>query len=250
MSATSDAPVSAEALTMPRDCTFAESDWRVLVNYWYPIARSCDVADKPVAAKLLDQRLVIYRTSRGLTVANDLCLHRGAPLSMGHLEGDELMCAYHGFRYDSAGQCVCIPAHPGAAIPPKLKLHTYPVAERLGLIWRASPASLRTFCRKFPNGITRASSRPTPCRSTWKLPPVVNSKASWMSRILRGCITRPLATAIIHSCRIIPLSAPQADCISNIKALWEIICGRTVPRANPIKAFSASLIVTCHFPRG
>lgn len=134
MNDVSSAPVAAE-MPMPRDCTFAESDWRVLVNYWYPIARQCDVADKPVAAKLLDQRLVIYRTSQGVTVANDLCLHRGAPLSMGRLEGDALMCAYHGFRYDGSGQCVCIPAHPGAAIPPKLRLKTYPVAERHGLIW-------------------------------------------------------------------------------------------------------------------
>jgi len=130
----SAAPVSAN-VPLPRDCTFAESDWRILANYWYPVARQCDVADKPVAARLLDQRLVIYRTSQGVTVAKDLCLHRGAPLSMGRLEGDGLMCAYHGFRYDGTGQCVCIPAHPGAAIPPKLRLTTYPVAERHGLIW-------------------------------------------------------------------------------------------------------------------
>jgi vanillate O-demethylase monooxygenase subunit len=131
----SAAPISAEAPPMPRDCTFAESEWRILARYWHPIARSCDVADKPVSARLLDQRLVIYRTSGGLTVANDLCLHRGAPLSMGRLEGDELMCAYHGFRYDGSGRCVCIPAHPGAAIPAKLRLATYPVAERHGLVW-------------------------------------------------------------------------------------------------------------------
>ncbi|HTB84451.1 MAG TPA: aromatic ring-hydroxylating dioxygenase subunit alpha [Candidatus Sulfotelmatobacter sp.] len=127
--------VSAGALRLPRDCTFLESDWRVLANYWYPIARSCDVTDKPLAARLLDQRLVIYRTSQGVSVANDLCLHRGAPLSSGRMEGDDLMCAYHGFRYDGKGQCVCIPAHPGAAIPPKLRLTTYLVAERYGLIW-------------------------------------------------------------------------------------------------------------------
>jgi len=141
----SAAPVSPATLPLPRDCTFAESDWRILANYWHPIARGCDVTDKPVAARLLDQRLVIYRTACGLTVANDLCLHRGAPLSLGRLVGDELMCAYHGFRYDGSGQCVCIPAHPGAAIPPKLRLVTYPVEERHGLIWTClsgTPANL------------------------------------------------------------------------------------------------------------
>jgi vanillate O-demethylase monooxygenase subunit len=120
---------------LPRGCTFPESDWRILANYWYPIAVADEVRDKPVAATLLDQRLVLYRTAQGVTVANNLCLHRGVPLTMGWCEGNELVCKYHGFRYDAAGQCVAIPAHPGAAIPPKLRLHTYPVAERYGLIW-------------------------------------------------------------------------------------------------------------------
>lgn len=123
------------SVPLPRDCTFAEPDWRILRNYWYPVARAEDVTDRPVAARLLDQRLVVYRTAQGLTVANDLCLHRGAPLSSGRMEEGELMCPYHGFRYDGAGRCVCIPAHPGAAIPPKLRLTTYPVREHLGLVW-------------------------------------------------------------------------------------------------------------------
>jgi phenylpropionate dioxygenase-like ring-hydroxylating dioxygenase large terminal subunit len=122
-------------LPLPRDCSFAESDWRVLANYWYPIAVADHVKDKPVAAKLLDQRLVVYRTSGGFTVANDLCLHRGVPLSLGWIEDDTLVCKYHGMRYNCEGSCVRIPAHPGAAIPPKLRLTTYPVAEHCGLVW-------------------------------------------------------------------------------------------------------------------
>jgi vanillate O-demethylase monooxygenase subunit len=70
-----------------------------------------------------------------VTVARDLCLHRGAPLSAGRIEGGELVCAYHGFRYNSEGQCTCIPAHPGAAIPPKLRVQIFPVEERYGLVW-------------------------------------------------------------------------------------------------------------------
>jgi nitrite reductase/ring-hydroxylating ferredoxin subunit len=72
------------------------------------------VAVKPIAAQLLDQRLVLYRLTDGkVTAARDLCLHRGIPLSMGFLEGDTLVCAYHGFRYDGDGRCVCIPAANG-----------------------------------------------------------------------------------------------------------------------------------------
>jgi vanillate O-demethylase monooxygenase subunit len=93
------------------------------------------VKDKPVGATLLDQKLVLYRTRHGVAAANDLCLHRGVPLSMGWLQDGDLVCGYHGFRYDAQGKCVQIPAHPGAAIPPKLCLKTYPVQERYGLVW-------------------------------------------------------------------------------------------------------------------
>jgi phenylpropionate dioxygenase-like ring-hydroxylating dioxygenase large terminal subunit len=120
---------------LPRNCTFSESDWRVLANFWYPIAVAAKVADQPVATTLLDQKLVLYRTPRGVTVADNLCLHRGVPLTMGWCEEGEIVCKYHGFRYDAEGRCVKIPAHPGAAIPPKLRLHTYPVVEKYGLIW-------------------------------------------------------------------------------------------------------------------
>lgn len=127
---------TAPPVELPRDCTFAESDWRALAPFWYPVAFSKEVADKPVGVQLLDERLVVYRLPGGtLTVARDLCLHRGVPLSMGFLHEGNLSCAYHGFSYDGTGKCVKIPAHPGAAIPPKLCLKTYPVREAYGLVW-------------------------------------------------------------------------------------------------------------------
>ena len=123
-------------MTLPRNCTFTEADWLALSPFWYPVAFSHEVTDQPFAARLLDERLVLFRTGEGsVSIARDLCLHRGAPLSSGHLENGELVCKYHGFRYNACGQCVGIPAHPGAPIPAKLKLETYPAMERYGLIW-------------------------------------------------------------------------------------------------------------------
>ncbi len=121
---------------LPRDCTFTQSDWTALAPFWYPVAFSHEVKQVPFAARLLDERLVIYRIADGTPViCRDLCLHRGAPLSMGAVCGDELVCKYHGFHYDQTGACVRIPAHPGAAIPPRLRLQTFPARERFGLIW-------------------------------------------------------------------------------------------------------------------
>jgi phenylpropionate dioxygenase-like ring-hydroxylating dioxygenase large terminal subunit len=121
---------------LPRNCTFSETDWKALAPFWYPIAFSPEVTDRPFAAKLLDERLVLFRLSdSSIVAARDLCLHRGVPLSLGWVENDELQCKYHGVGYDKSGQCTRIPAQPDAAIPDRLKLTTYAVTERYGLVW-------------------------------------------------------------------------------------------------------------------
>jgi phenylpropionate dioxygenase-like ring-hydroxylating dioxygenase large terminal subunit len=121
---------------LPHDCTFAEAEWTVLSRHWYPVAYSDEVEGKPLARKLLDEELIIYRTtSRQVVVARDLCIHRGVPLHFGWQEGDELVCAYHGFRYGPQGKCTLVPAQPNLPIPSNLCLHTYPSIERYGLIW-------------------------------------------------------------------------------------------------------------------
>lgn len=73
---------------------------------------------------------------RNLVAANNQCPHRGASLSRGWLENGMLVCAYHGLKYNSKGECTRIPAAgPDAKIPAKLCLKTYQVAERYGIVW-------------------------------------------------------------------------------------------------------------------
>jgi phenylpropionate dioxygenase-like ring-hydroxylating dioxygenase large terminal subunit len=122
--------------TLPRGCTFTEADWRALAVFWYPVAFAHDVTEQPYAATLLDERVVVYRITDGsLVAARDICYHRGVPLSMGHVDGDEIVCKYHGLRYDPSGRCTRIPAHPGGAISPRLHLDVYDVQERYGRVW-------------------------------------------------------------------------------------------------------------------
>lgn len=124
-----------QELELPRDCTFSPEDWRVLAEYWYPVAIADEVQDKPLAVKLLDMKLVCYRSEGKVVIARDLCFHRGAPLSKGWVENGEIVCPYHGFRYNCEGKCTAVPAHPSSKISPKLKLIVYPAVERYGLIW-------------------------------------------------------------------------------------------------------------------
>lgn len=126
---------AAGAAVVPRNCTFDPADWAILARYWYPVAVSRDVVSAPVAATLLDEPLVVYRAGDSVVVANDICPHRGVPLSRGSGDGDSVACAYHGIRFGKDGACVAVPAHPTAKIPQRLTLRSYPAVERYGLVW-------------------------------------------------------------------------------------------------------------------
>lgn len=126
---------AASASVLPRGCTFTATDWQALAPFWYPVAFAHEVTDKPYAARLLDERVVVYRLSDGgLAAARDICFHRGVPLSMGRVEGDEIICKYHGLRDNKCGECTLIPAQPGSTSS-RLRLKMYESRERYGLVW-------------------------------------------------------------------------------------------------------------------
>jgi phenylpropionate dioxygenase-like ring-hydroxylating dioxygenase large terminal subunit len=108
-----------------------------LRRYWHAVARSADLLGGPVAVKLLNENLVIWRAGDGQAAAAfDRCPHREAPLSAGHVRNGCLECPYHGWTYDGTGACVLIPSSgPGAPLPPKARLQAVHAAERYGLVW-------------------------------------------------------------------------------------------------------------------
>jgi 5,5'-dehydrodivanillate O-demethylase len=62
------------------------------------------------------------------------CAHRGAQLSIGKVEGEELRCLYHGWKYNGEGRCVEQPAEMKPFCD-KIKLRSYPAYEYIGLIF-------------------------------------------------------------------------------------------------------------------
>jgi vanillate O-demethylase monooxygenase subunit len=63
----------------------------------------------------------------------DRCAHRAFPLSAGRLEGDDIVCGYHGFTYDSDGRCVRIPSQP--SVPAGICVTGFPVREDPPFVW-------------------------------------------------------------------------------------------------------------------
>lgn len=107
--------------------------------FWHPVAWSHEVAGDPLGVTLLGEPLVVVRRSSAIAVFLDECPHRGAPLSLGRLEADELVCAFHGWRFGPDGAATCIPAlGAGAPIPSRARLgQPAAVCERYGVVWVA-----------------------------------------------------------------------------------------------------------------
>ncbi|MGE0734086.1 MAG: Rieske 2Fe-2S domain-containing protein [Alphaproteobacteria bacterium] len=112
-----------------------------LRNYWYAAGWSHEISEQPLARRLLDQPIALFRTASGKAAAlDDCCPHRMAPLSLGTVEGETLRCGYHGLQFDCAGACVDVPGQ--KSIPPRLKVQAYPLVERwrMAWIWMGNPA--------------------------------------------------------------------------------------------------------------
>ncbi|MEU6604256.1 aromatic ring-hydroxylating dioxygenase subunit alpha [Streptomyces shenzhenensis] len=105
-------------------------------NQWYVAAYSHEVGRGGLLGRtVLGEPLVLYRTGReGTPVAlHDRCVHRRYPLSASRLDGDRVVCGYHGFTYDPTGTCVYVPGQ--KRVPRTARVAAYPVAERDSLVW-------------------------------------------------------------------------------------------------------------------
>ena len=106
------------------------------LNCWYVVATSDEVGRSLLARQALGRRLLLFRQENGqVAVLDDRCAHRAAPLSMGTLDGDQVVCGYHGFTFAADGRCVRVPSQ--RHVPYGAQVRSYPVrgaaAVRLGL---------------------------------------------------------------------------------------------------------------------
>ncbi|MFI5040685.1 MAG: Rieske 2Fe-2S domain-containing protein [Acidimicrobiales bacterium] len=109
-----------------------------LRDYWYPIGYAGDLGAAPTPFRLFGEPFVAWRPEEGAPplAAVDVCPHRAARLSQGWVEEGQLVCPYHGWRYEGGGACTLIPANdPDLPIPSRARLRTIPAADRYGLVW-------------------------------------------------------------------------------------------------------------------
>lgn len=105
-----------------------------LRNVWYQAGWSNEISNaEPLIRTILGVPLLIFRASDGtLAALLDRCPHRFAPLSAGKIEGDKVVCGYHGLAFGRDGKCL---RNPHGAITSTMKVTAYPVVERHSAIW-------------------------------------------------------------------------------------------------------------------
>lgn len=104
-------------------------------SQWYAIAWDREISKRPLARRVCDLDVVLFRKGDGTIAAlADRCWHRGAPLSMGRVIGNgQIQCPYHGLTYDADGRCSRIPGQ--SRIPSAASVPAYQTTRQFGLVW-------------------------------------------------------------------------------------------------------------------
>src|SRR5438045_7751100 len=111
----------------------------LLRRYWHPVAIARELTDEQPTKfiRILGEDLVLFRDKSGNAgLIQDHCAHRGASLLYGRVEERGISCAYHGWLYDTAGNCLETPAEPAdSKFYLTVKVKAYPVQKLCGLFW-------------------------------------------------------------------------------------------------------------------
>jgi phenylpropionate dioxygenase-like ring-hydroxylating dioxygenase large terminal subunit len=104
------------------------------LNAWYAAAYDVEVARALLPRRICGLGMVFYRRKDGAVAAlEDACWHRLLPLSLGRLDGDEVVCGYHGLVFNADGRCTHMPSQ--ETVNPSACVRAFPVVERHRFIW-------------------------------------------------------------------------------------------------------------------
>ena len=112
-------------------------------RFWLPVLLSQELprSDCPqIKVKVMGEDLIAFRDTLGkVGLVEPHCPHRGANLFFGRVEQGGIRCAFHGWKFDAAGECLEMPTVAKNDAYEKLRtrvsLKSYPTKEAGGIIW-------------------------------------------------------------------------------------------------------------------
>ena len=74
------------------------------------------VAGQGKMVEVSGKKIALFNVENSFYAIDDMCTHRGGPLSEGSLDGKEVTCPWHGAIYDvTSGEVLSSPAPQGVA---------------------------------------------------------------------------------------------------------------------------------------
>ena len=173
-------------------------------EYWLPALLTEELPNPdsdPVRVLMLGEQLIAFRDTNGkVGLLQNNCPHRGASLFFGRNEESGLRCVYHGWKFDTAGNCIDMPNEPAESdFKQKVKATAYPTQERGGIIW----AYLGP--RKTPPQLPDLEGNMLPGAQAW----AYQQNANWF-QILEGHIDTA-HVSFLHYGGIQPEDVPQGS---------------------------------------
>jgi 5,5'-dehydrodivanillate O-demethylase len=111
----------------------------LLRRYWMPVGYVEELTDENPTrfVRIMGEDLVLWKDKSGnVGLMQDHCPHRGASMLYGRVEERGIACAYHGWLYDTQGNCLETPAEPAdSKFYLTVKATAYPVQKFIGMYW-------------------------------------------------------------------------------------------------------------------
>jgi 5,5'-dehydrodivanillate O-demethylase len=102
-------------------------------RFWHPVYASEELPvgrAKPI--RIMNEDFTLYRGESGQAHLLDFrCAHRGSRLHTGWVEGDDVRCMYHGWKYGPDGRCTEQPGEPEPFCQ-KIRIRSYLRENTLG----------------------------------------------------------------------------------------------------------------------
>ncbi|MGH7227156.1 MAG: Rieske 2Fe-2S domain-containing protein, partial [Gemmataceae bacterium] len=111
---------------------------KLLRHYWQPVApKQKLVEERVMPIRLYGEDLVLFLDDKGqMGLVGDRCAHRLVKLACGYPTDKGIKCPYHGWTYDTQGQCVDQPGEPqDSKFKDKVRIPSYPVQELAGIVF-------------------------------------------------------------------------------------------------------------------
>jgi 3-ketosteroid 9alpha-monooxygenase subunit A len=116
---------------------------------WFMVAQSRELEDKPLAVRFFGKDFALYRgrASGKVVLLDAYCPHMKTHLAApnhtsyvvidgggSNIEGDNIRCPYHAWRFGPDGKCNEIPYHAGP-VPAAACVKSWTVRESMGAVW-------------------------------------------------------------------------------------------------------------------